>query len=144
MTRFLSDGRSSQGAWQNRFRHYVYPHREAELLDPTAEEGARTKAAKPSKVLGFAFLLLTACDMARSAQAPTTELVLISNHNDPCQNLRSGPSIPRNDRAAPVEAVVDASLHRVLVQTVTAKRSKSDRRNEVGVAKIIILILNFC
>jgi hypothetical protein len=53
------------------------------------------------------------------------------------------PSIPRNDRAASVEVVVDASLHGVLVETVAAKRGKSDRRNKVGIAKIIILILNF-
>lgn len=34
----------------------LYLHREAELLDPTAEEGERTKAAKPSNQLGFALL----------------------------------------------------------------------------------------
>jgi hypothetical protein len=46
--------------------------------DPTAEEGARTKAAKPSNLLGFAFLLLTAYDTARPDQAPAPELLLIS------------------------------------------------------------------
>jgi hypothetical protein len=58
MTRFLS---------RCPFHHKAHDKAEPSLreTDPTAEEGARTKAAKPSNLLGFAFLLLTAYGTAR-------------------------------------------------------------------------------
>src|SRR5713101_1615949 len=56
--------------------------------------------------------------------------------------VRSG-SIPRNHRATPVEAIVDASLNRVLV--IAEAGSNEDGRaasHEGGAAEVVILVFN--
>jgi hypothetical protein len=41
------------------------------------KKASELKQRSPANQPGFAFLLLTACDMARPGQAPATELVLV-------------------------------------------------------------------
>src|ERR1700722_11855886 len=51
-------------------------------------------------------------------------------------------SVLRDDRATPVEAIVDASLHNMVVGAEAAERSESDRSGERAGTEIIVLIFD--
>src|SRR5260370_2880917 len=59
----------------------------------------------------------------------------------PTVGIRFG-SVLRNHRATPVEAIVDAGLYGMLVVTGAAESREDGRRHEVGLAEVIVLILN--
>src|SRR6266436_686559 len=55
--------------------------------------------------------------------------------------VMSSRSVARDDRAAEVEAIIDADLQRVLVIVEAAERHQHGGGHEAGVAEIIVLIL---
>src|SRR5260370_16906260 len=59
----------------------------------------------------------------------------------PSASYGSRRSVARDDRAAEVEAIIDAELQRVLVIVEAAERHQYSGRHEAGVAEIIVLIL---
>src|SRR5260370_11267460 len=59
----------------------------------------------------------------------------------PSASYGSRRSVARDDRAAEVEAIIDAELKRVLVIVEAAERHQYSGRHEAGVAEIIVLIL---
>src|ERR1700693_5180669 len=51
-------------------------------------------------------------------------------------------SVLRDDRATPVEAIVDASLHNMVVGAEVAERSQRGGSQERGVAEVVVLVLD--
>ena len=51
-------------------------------------------------------------------------------------------SIPGDYRATPVEAIVDAGLHSMLVVAVAAESRERGRRHEGGLAEVVVLIFD--